>query len=129
MRNDDLSDAVGVDEAHKEDEWDEVMIQNDRLEVKIGRDENPCHKERYETSKCDSCPLTAGTASMEDIKSAGVLIVRKAVAHIGDKPMKIPLDCIEYQYHPTVYHVPFVPCQFIQDVGNEGKFRNADGTQ
>lgn len=48
MCHDDLPYAVRVDEAHKEDEWDEMLLQNDRLKVKIGRDENPCHEERYE---------------------------------------------------------------------------------
>ena len=70
MRHDDLSYTVRVDEAHKEDEWDEMVIQNDRLEVKIGRDESPCQEERYEAQECDSCPLAPGTASMEDVKSA-----------------------------------------------------------
>jgi hypothetical protein len=49
VRHDDLSYAVRVDEANKEDEWDKMVIQDDRLEVKIGWDESPCHEERYET--------------------------------------------------------------------------------
>ena len=72
MRHDNLSYAVRVDEAHKEDEWDEMVIENDRLEVEISRDESPCHEEGYEAQECDSCPLASGTASMEDVKSTGV---------------------------------------------------------
>lgn len=72
MGHDDLSYAVGIDEAHKEDEWDEMVIQNDRLEVKIGRNESPCQEERYKAKECDSCPLASGTASVEDVKSASV---------------------------------------------------------
>jgi hypothetical protein len=67
-----LSHAVRVDEAHKEDEWNEMVIQNDRLDVKIDRDESPCHEEGYEAKECDSCPLAPGTASVEDVKNAGV---------------------------------------------------------
>lgn len=39
------------------------------------------------------------------------------------------MDCIEHQYYATIYHVPFVECQFIQEVWDEGIFRDADCIQ
>lgn len=41
MSNDDLTDCIGVDKTEVEDEWDEMVVENDGLEVKVDRNERP----------------------------------------------------------------------------------------
>lgn len=41
MLDDDLADSIGVDQSDVEDEGDEVMMQDDWLEIKVGGDESP----------------------------------------------------------------------------------------
>lgn len=51
MGDDDAADRVGVDYSHVENKRDEVLLENDRLLVKVKRDESPCYEERNKTSK------------------------------------------------------------------------------
>ena len=48
MGGDNLADRVGVDEADIEDKRNEVLVQDDRLEVKVEWDECPGHEKREE---------------------------------------------------------------------------------
>ena len=41
MLDDDLAYGVGIDEADVEDEWDEVVVQYDRLQEEVGGNEDP----------------------------------------------------------------------------------------
>lgn len=41
MRNDDLANRVGVDEAHVEYKRDEVVVEDDGLEIKVDGNEGP----------------------------------------------------------------------------------------
>lgn len=41
MLDDDLANGVGIDEADVKDEWDEVVVEYDRLQEEVGGNEDP----------------------------------------------------------------------------------------
>ena len=41
MLDDDLANGVGIDEANVKDEWDEVVVEYDRLQEQVCRNEDP----------------------------------------------------------------------------------------
>ena len=51
MRNDDLADRVGVDNANEEDERDKVVVENYWLEVQVAGDDDPGDEAGNETEK------------------------------------------------------------------------------
>ena len=44
MFDDDLANGIGIDETDIEDEWDEVVVEYDRLQEQVGGNEDPGHK-------------------------------------------------------------------------------------
>jgi hypothetical protein len=51
VRDDDLADGVGVDEADEEDEGDEVVVQDDGLQVQVDGDDEPGDEARDEAEQ------------------------------------------------------------------------------
>ena len=41
MCYDDLADGVSIDKAHEEDEWDEMLVQDNRLQIEVGCNQRP----------------------------------------------------------------------------------------
>lgn len=51
MRDDDLADGVGVDEADEEDEGDEVVVQDDGLQEQVDGHDEPGDEVRDEAEE------------------------------------------------------------------------------
>ena len=72
MGGDHLADAVGVDEADVEDEGHEVLVQDNRLQVEVGGDEEPGQEDGEEAFEGRVDRLVALLADFHDVEGARV---------------------------------------------------------
>lgn len=75
MGGDHLADAVGVDEADVEDEGHEVLVQDNRLQVEVGGDEEPGQEDGEEAFEGRVHRLMALLADFHHVEGAKVALV------------------------------------------------------
>ncbi|KAI4279057.1 MAG: hypothetical protein LQ337_000572 [Flavoplaca oasis] len=102
MRNDDLANRIGVNEPHVEHKGDEVMVEDNRLEIKVDGNEGP----RGEI----------GNQAVE--RFDGVFGYLTPMLHYIDEST-IPLERIENEDKATIHHVPFIEGQIVNVIGDE----------
>lgn len=126
VRDDDLADGVGVYEAGEEDKRDEVVEENDGLEIQVYGNERPGCEEGEEAEESDASALAAGAAGVEDVEGAvhSSLEEERSVEGIGKG--WVPLDGVEDEYDAAVHHIPLVPRQRVESLGNEGVVLHAE---
>lgn len=64
VRHDDLAYAVCVDEADEEHEWHEMVVEDHRLQVEVGRDECPCGEEGQEAEHGNAGAFASGATGV-----------------------------------------------------------------
>jgi hypothetical protein len=74
MSSDDLAHRVGVDETSEEDERDKVVVQDFRVEVKIGGNEGPGYREGDESYERPARFVATGTADFDYMQGASDLL-------------------------------------------------------
>ena len=67
MRRDDLSDWVGIDKPAEKNKWHEMVVQDVRIEVEVGRNKCPSNCEGYEADEGIAGLVAFGTASFNNI--------------------------------------------------------------
>jgi hypothetical protein len=67
MRDNNTADGVCVDEAGVEDKRYEMLMQDDRLKVEIGGNEDPGCGEGEEAEKSDTSSLAPGAAGFRNV--------------------------------------------------------------
>lgn len=126
MRYYDLPDAVGVDEAGEEDEGDKVGFEDAGLEVEVGWDEDPGGKEWEKAQEGNTSALASGVAGLEDIEGTAERIRDDCGADVW---RRVPGDGVEDEDYAAVNHVPLIPGQIVQKLGNEGVMGYTHGFQ
>jgi len=114
MSCDHLPDAVGVDDTSKEDEWDEMAMQDVRLQRKIGHHEDPGQEKGNQTNESIAAAVTTGTASLDDILGG--------------------FEGVENQDDGALNQVPLGEAEVVKEVGygdgtGEESLRQAKGRQ
>lgn len=109
MRDNHSTNGIRVHESGVEDERNEMVVQDNRLQVEICRDEGPCSCESEETVEGVTGVLAASATGFHDVVCAGNGAVD--------------------QYDTTVDHVPFVPGEVVDGVGDHGVRLDADGLE
>jgi hypothetical protein len=71
MRGDHLANGIGVNQAGKEDEWNEMFVQDDRLQVEVRWDEGPGYEKGYKTEESDSRLLATLVADFDHVSGTG----------------------------------------------------------
>jgi hypothetical protein len=71
MCGDDLSDGIGIDEAAEENKRHEMVVQDFRIEVEVGRNESPGNGERDKANECIAGFITFGTAGFDYVQRSG----------------------------------------------------------
>lgn len=74
MGDDHATHGVGVDEASVEDKRYQVVVQNDGLQVQVGRDQNPGCGKGEEPKEGNTRPLAPGAARFHDIQGTFELL-------------------------------------------------------
>jgi hypothetical protein len=69
MGSDYLSDGVCIDEASIEDEWHEMLIQDDWLKIEVCWDERPCDEEWNEAKKSAARFVSTFATDSDDVES------------------------------------------------------------
>ncbi len=106
MGSDHLADGICVNQSGIKHERHKVLIQNNWLEIKVCRDQNPGDEERNETENCNAGLLAPLTADSDNILST-------ADGAIGEDK-------------PADHHVRLVPSHVVEEVRNDGHVWNAD---
>jgi hypothetical protein len=125
MCGDNLAHWVRVDKASEEDEGNEMVVEDLRIEPKVCRDQSPGYEERDETEECTARLVAAATADFDDIDGAVA-----SVSVCGRTENRVlRLDGIQDQNKSTLDHIPFVKGKVVYIVGNERIIRNANGLE
>ena len=115
MRDDHAAHRVRVDETSVEDERNQMVMQDHRLQVQVRRDEDPSRPEGKKTQESDSRLLTTGTTRLHYVLRA----VSLSAYCFVQWQVFIPRNSVKHEHNSSIDHVPFVPCQIVQHLRNE----------
>ena len=93
MRDNDLSDGVGVDETDVEDKGDEMVLENGWLQIEVDWYYHPSAKEWQEAEKCLASALAALSARVHDVDGAEVLSVTSLGVYTLENVERTSLRC------------------------------------
>ena len=155
VREDDLRDRLRVEQADEENEGDEVVVQDRRLQVEVGGYQGPGVEEGEVAEEGAVRVLGARAACFYHVLGAGsssAVLSRSRGGEGGDntkgrkrggvglgrrrgkrkdgtlrdaRRQVSPLRGVEHEHYATVDHVPFVPGEVVEGIGDEGMRRDA----